>query len=202
MSYLAEVRLDKGEAARLRLHDSYAWHQQLWRAFPSKDGQARDFLFRLDDARDSFRVLLLSCGAPAPPGWGVWEVKAVADSFLDHDRYLFQVRANPTVKRVVRDEAGERKKNGRRTAIYDSQELCAWMERKASQAGFEMLECSASPATQSFFVKDGHRGKHVAVDFQGALRVVERDAFCQAFATGIGPAKAFGFGLLMLQPVA
>ncbi len=202
MSYLTQIRLDKGEAARLHLHDTYAWHQRLWGAFPAKDGETRDFLFRLDDARDSFRVLLLSPEEPSPAGWGAWEIKAVAEGFLEHERYLFQIRANPTIKRVVRDEAGERKKNGRRDAIYDSEALRAWMERKAGQAGFAMLECNPGPATQSFFVKDGHRGKHVAVDFQGVLRVVERDAFRRAFATGIGPAKAFGFGLVMLQPVA
>jgi CRISPR system Cascade subunit CasE len=52
------------------------------------------------------------------------------------------------------------------------------------------------------FVKQGHRGKHIGVDFQGVLRVTDRAAFHYAFETGIGPAKAFGFGLLMLQPVA
>lgn len=202
MSHLTQVRLEKGEAVRLRLYDTYSWHQQLWRAFPERDAQARDFLFRVDDMRGSFRVLLLSPEAPAQPDWGTWEVKAVAQGFLDHQRYLFQVRANPTVKRVVRDDAGERKRNGRRTGIYGPEDLHAWMERKASQSGFEMLEYSAGPATQSFFVKDRRRGKHIAVDFEGMLRVLDRNAFRKAFDTGIGPAKAFGFGLLMLQPVA
>jgi len=202
MSYVSQVRVDKREAARLLLRDSYAWHQQLWRAFPGKDGELRSFLFRLDDRHEVFRVLLLSLEPPVVPDWGSWEVRKVAGGFLSHDHYLFQVRANPTIKRVVRDTAGEQKKNGRRTGIYDPEGLHAWIRRKALQAGIEILDCSAGPPLHSYFVKEGHRGKHIAVDFQGALRVKDRAAFEKTFRTGIGPAKAFGFGLLMLQPVA
>jgi CRISPR system Cascade subunit CasE len=44
-------------------------------------------------------------------------------------------------------------------------------------------------------------GKHVAVDFRGVLRVQDREKFKRTFAAGIGSAKGFGFGLLMLEPV-
>jgi len=202
MSYLSQIQVEKAEAARLRLRDSYAWHQQLWLAFPGRNGESRTFLFRVDDRHDFFRVLLLSPAAPLTPGWGAWAVKSIAHSFLGHDRYLFQVRANPTVKRVVRDNNGGVKKNGRRSGIYDTDGLRTWMQRKAEQSGFELEHYEAGPPIQSYFVKDGRRGKHIAVDFRGRLRVTEPVAFDRAFHAGIGPAKAFGFGLLMLQPVA
>ena len=202
MSYLSQIQVGKAEAARLRLRDTYAWHQQLWLVFPGRDEQRRSFLFRVDDKHEVFRVLLLSLGAPAPQAWGVWEVRRIADAFLAHDRYRFQVRANPTVKRVVWDESAGFRKNGRRTGIYDANALRAWIERKGQQSGFEVLECSAGPAMQSYFVKDARRGKHISVDFQGVLRVNDFATFEKAFHAGIGPAKAFGFGLLMLQPVA
>ncbi|RMF67773.1 MAG: type I-E CRISPR-associated protein Cas6/Cse3/CasE [Calditrichaeota bacterium] len=57
------------------------------------------------------------------------------------------------------------------------------------------------PRVKLSFTKDHRRGTHVAVDFRGHLRVTDREAFRNAFTKGIGPAKAFGFGLLMLQPV-
>jgi CRISPR system Cascade subunit CasE len=202
MSYVSQIRVDKAEAARLRLRDSYAWHGKLWQAFPGRDGAPRTFLFRVDDRHDYFRVLLLSPGAPLHQAWGTWEIKAIGESFLAHERYRFQLRANPTVKRVVRGDEGNVKKNGRRTGIYDADGLRAWMERKAKQSGFELLQCGAGPAIPSFFVKDGRRGKQIAVDFEGALRVTDSAVFKGAFQAGIGPAKAFGFGLLMLQPIA
>lgn len=201
MSYLSRVTLDKGEAAKLLLRDSYSWHQRLWQAFPQSDGEPRHFLFRVDDQHETFRVLLLSAERPVAPAWGTWETKRIADRFLSRERYLFQVRVNPTIKRVIRDAAGERKKNGRRTGIYDPEELRAWLRRKGPQVGIEILDCSASAATHSYFIKEGKRGKHIAVDFQGLLKVNDRAAFEKTFYTGIGPAKAFGFGLLMLQPV-
>ena len=51
------------------------------------------------------------------------------------------------------------------------------------------------------FDKDGRRGKHAAVDFTGVMRVTDRDLFIQTFNTGIGSAKGFGYGLLMLKPI-
>ncbi len=202
MSYLSQIRVEKEEAANLRLHDPYAWHQQLWRAFPGRDAQPRDFLFRVDDRHDAFRVLLLSAERPGRASWGTWVVKEIAQTFLGHDRYLFQVRANPTIKRVIRDNAGGKKKNGRRTAIYDPAGLRSWIERKAQQSGFEVLQCAAGPAIRSYFNKGGRRGEHIAVDYQGVLQVLDRMSFERAFHVGIGPAKGFGFGLMMLQPVA
>jgi CRISPR system Cascade subunit CasE len=202
MSYLTQIHIGKAEAARLRLADPYAWHQRLWLAFPGRDGAPRSFLFRVDDKHATFRVLMLSHIAPIQQGWGAWEVKSIGDSFLAHSRYLFQVRANPTIKRAVFNDRGEFKKNGRRTAIYDAGDLRGWIDRKARQSGFELIECTAGPAIQSYFVKDGRRGKHVAVDFQGVLSVTDPPVFEKVFHNGIGPARAFGFGLLMLQPVA
>lgn len=202
MSYLSQIYIGKAEAARLRLADSYAWHQQLWRAFPGNDSEPRSFLFRVDDKHSAFRVLMLSGLEPSEQSWGAWEVRVVSDSFLAHSRYIFQVRANPTVKRAVFDNRGAFKKNGRRTGIFNAEELRSWIDRKARQSGFDLIECTAGPAINSFFVKDGRRGKHVAVDFQGVLTVNDYSAFQKAFRNGIGPAKAFGFGLLMLRPVA
>ncbi|NLG15041.1 MAG: type I-E CRISPR-associated protein Cas6/Cse3/CasE, partial [Lentisphaerae bacterium] len=40
-----------------------------------------------------------------------------------------------------------------------------------------------------------------SVDASGILEVVERDSFTKGFSQGIGSAKGFGFGLLMLQPI-
>jgi CRISPR system Cascade subunit CasE len=200
-AFLSQVVVEKREALRVGLRDSYGWHRALWSVFPDREGEARDFLFRLSDLRDRFGLLLLSRERPLLPEWGAWQTKQVAETFLSHDRYLFQLRANPTVKRVVRDKEGERKKNGRRTAIYDAQELQEWLGRKADQAGFNLLEHTAGPPLSTFFVKDGRRGKHTSVDFKGLLEVADRERFQRAFHEGIGSAKAFGFGLLMLQPV-
>ncbi len=72
MTYLTQAILDFATAARLRLRDSYDWHQAVWKAFPGRDGKRRDFLSRLDphagwvSAPD--RVARRACAARLVPG--------------------------------------------------------------------------------------------------------------------------------------
>ena len=42
---------------------------------------------------------------------------------------------------------------------------------------------------------------HSSVLFDGLLRVTDTDAFLRTLVRGIGPGKAFGFGLLSVAPV-
>ncbi len=194
MTYLSRVMVHKQEAARQQLRDSYAWHRALWDAFPGRDDAPRHFLFRLDEDHPRFRVLLLSLERPTLPEWGQWATKEIAGGFLDHDRYRFQIRANPTMRRVS---------DRRRVGIYAEPRLRDWFQRKAGDHGFavEPGALSLSAPLDAVFFREGRRGKHVSVDFQGTLDVTDRPAFKAAFETGIGPAKAFGFGMMMLQPV-
>src|SRR5947209_3798572 len=52
MTHITQIILDFATAARLRLCDCYDWHQAVWKAFPGRDGEARDFLTRLDRVRN------------------------------------------------------------------------------------------------------------------------------------------------------
>ena len=194
MSYLSQLSVGKSDAAGHRLHDAYAWHQKLWELFPGQDGAPRGFLFRIDNARTAFRVLLLSPLEPTMPDWAHMATKQVAETFLDHSRYRFQLKANPTMRR---------KSDRRRLGIYGEDRLHEWIQRKAEQNGFNVEPdvLDVGGPQDEVFARSGVRGKHVAVDFRGVLCVRGRELFKQAFRKGIGSAKSFGFGLLMLQPI-
>lgn len=201
--YLTRVVVGLEEALQQGLRDAYAWHQAVWDAFPRQPGKARDFLTRLDQQADSLQLLILSPREPQAPCWGLWESKAVAPAFLRHDRYVFSLRANPTTKRVVRDQSGNRRKNGRRTRICSERDLVAWLARKGSGAGFALESgVSVAPPVDQVSWKRRTRIVHARVDFSGRLRVTDRQQFVAAYRTGIGPAKGFGFGLLLLKPIA
>ncbi len=194
MNTLTQIMVNKTVAARKRLSDAYAWHKALWEAFPDRPDDNRDFLFRIDDQHSEFRVLLLSLHVPTPQTWGQWKGKPVSEHFLNHSHYAFQLKVNPTKRRC---------KDRRRLGIYDETELKDWIARKAQQYGFSLIKESLSvgaPMNETF-LKNHHRGKHVSVDFKGYLTVTNPDAFKSGFQKGIGSAKAFGFGLLMLQPL-
>jgi CRISPR system Cascade subunit CasE len=133
----------------------------------------------------------------------------------------FRLRANPT-RRIWRTMEGDEAMKGKRVALHHEEEQTAWLGRKGRErekrcpGGFELLMrdvyevngarrelpcvnvCSEGLQTGR---KQNHRLTHVAVQFDGLLRITDADAFRQTLERGLGPAKAFGFGLLSVAPV-
>lgn len=191
MSWLALANIKKEAWAGL---DSYGQHQAIWKMFPGRDGKARNFLFRVDDMGAIFRVFVLANEKPVFDGRIGWRVKEVPPTYFDHKVYRFQLKANPTMRR---------KEDGRRLGLFKEDLLFKWMLRKASLNGFEVNEKSlvVGAPVEERFRRGATLGKHLGVDFTGVLRVVDKQKFKKAFEEGIGSAKGFGFGLLMLQPL-
>ncbi len=134
----------------------------------------------------------------------------------------FRLRANPT-KRIAEHED---KMRGKRVELISEKAQIAWLTRKGqgSEEGvpgaFELLmkevkdekgEIRLVPRVnaccegkQIGWKRDGTRGHattHLAVLFEGLLRVKDTDAFLETIVGGIGSAKAYGFGLLSVAPV-
>lgn len=209
MSWLAQITVDRDSAAQRRLFDSYAWHQAAWEAFPGRNGQNRSFLSRLDLRDGVFQLLLLSTTQPTRPSWcgeEGWRLLPVPAGFLEHSRYRFDLVANPTRKIVKSDPDGRPTKNGKRVALLRAEDQLAWLQRKAADGGFRLLyipPVDIDRATASAFSIRSRQehGMHFGVRFRGLLEVENRDAFQEAFYKGVGSAKAFGYGMLVLQPI-
>lgn len=207
MSWLARIQIDYATAARHKLRDNYAWHQAMWEAFPGREDEDRSFLFRVDVRDDGPEVLMLSHVEPACPDWCPgegWSVKQIKPEFLRHRYYQFDLRANATRKVTKLTGSGEPSKNGRRAVISGEQELHAWLDRKATQGGFRVVDDSPlviDPRMDYHFRKGNTSGLHVGARFRGTLQVIDPDRLKETFYQGIGSAKAFGFGLLLLQPI-
>jgi CRISPR system Cascade subunit CasE len=210
MNWLAGITIDRDVAARLRLSDTYAWHQAAWQAFSSRDGQDRSFLSRLDLRDGVFQLLLLSATRPARPSWCAetdWRLIAVPSGFLEHSRYRFDLVANPTRKVAKLDPDGRPTKNGRRVALLRVEDQLGWLRRKAADGGFRLMDVPPIDVdramTSPFSIRSrGEHGVHYGVRFRGLLEVENRLAFRETFYKGVGSAKAFGFGMLVLQPAA
>jgi len=129
-----------------RLNDAYAWHQFVWKAFPGRDGQLRDFLTRLDEKPDGIQLLIVSPVQPIQPddlgATDKWETRPIPTAYFQARCYRFQLRANPTHK-PVKDKDGnyiaDAKKRKRR-AITGEVELAAWLKRKGETGGFQIVE--------------------------------------------------------------
>ena len=206
--HLTQILVSYEDAVRLlHIRDTYDWHQRAWQAFGDRDGQPRDFLIRVDRKEDAYRILLLSRSIPAKPDCYphcFFDTKVIPDDFFAHSRYQFSLLANPTRKLRVDNPDGTRKKNGRRVPVTEREKLVDWMQRKAESGGFSVTADSLRtiPRGREFFHKNRtSRGAHNAIEFQGELTVTDAALFRATVASGIGSAKAFGFGLLIIAPI-
>lgn len=86
-----------------------------------------------------------------------------------------------------------------------------WLERQGHKAGFAIGAVSDAPFRLARRRRrgpalDGELAKpdipHFGVRFDGTLVVTDAEALARAIRDGIGPAKAFGFGLLSLAPAS
>ena len=75
-------------------------------------------------------------------------------------------------------------------------------QRKGDAGGFGVVSCHVVPEGIIHAAKpaggDKHKLSHLSVRFDGVLQVTAPDDLAGALESGIGPAKAFGFGLLSL----
>jgi len=205
--YLTQALIPAEVVARIRVKDSYDWHQAVWRAFPGRDGEKRDFLTRVDQMDCHYRLLIVSPVQPTRPDWlpdepDAWKTKPIPPNYFRHGHYRFQLRANPTKKVTAFGPDGKPRKNSRRVPLVKREDLVDWLKRKGEAAGFvphaESLRILAGG--REVFTKQGAQGTHSSVDFEGVLTVTDRETFHEAFGKGVGSARAFGFGLLVIAP--
>lgn len=90
------------------------------------------------------------------------------------------------------------------------QALTSWMFKQGERCGFALLtgadglpklqnSAYAWHGLQQKAVKKGEKSGFTSVDFTGELQITDQEKFRQTLFTGLGRAKAFGCGLLMVQ---
>ena len=227
MNWLArlEVEAETVRAAGIA-EDVYAWHKMLWDCYPNQPDAKRDFLTRIDQLEGAFRFWVLAKRKPARPQWcpaTSFSLNQISPSFLSHQYYAFDLRANPVKAMVQRDASGVslrgtdgKWKRGKRMPLVKPDELREWLKSKGEvrcrdagtgldvPGGFRIFEgrpLEISPMVESHFRKKGKAGYHGGVQFRGTLEGTDREKFMQTCQSGIGSAKGFGFGLLLLAPV-
>lgn len=86
-----------------------------------------------------------------------------------------------------------------RVPLIREEQQIEWLSRKLNGvATLEMESIIPMPRPPLCFRKNSKAGKLVTVTFDGILQVVNSGALIELIQTGIGPAKAFGCGLLSL----
>lgn len=212
-------------AAQQRANDdAYGDHQWLWKLFPAPPGTPRDFLFRCQFINGLPRYHVLSAREPVmtDPVWRL-QKKAFAPNLVAGDRLAFEIRANPT---VTHDRTGKSQRHDvvmnakkkkleelglarwadwtadDKPSIYDmaQEHGLAWLNRRGTKLGFELdlPMCIAEAYEQTGRLhKPGL--KFTTLDLSGELRVTDPVRFQTALFQGVGHAKAFGCGLLLIR---
>lgn len=177
-------------------------HKLVWSLFDDLGGQ-RPFLFR----HDNNQFLILSSVEPKDEH-ALWdlETKRFSPPLREGLPLRFSLRANPVLKRGNQkfDVVQNARKQG---DIRDRDEIAAdvgtkWFLRYAEQAGLSVDAVSGVNYNVRKFRKTGGQEVTVAtIDFIGNAVVRNANALFSAVQKGIGPAKSYGCGLLLLAPV-
>jgi CRISPR system Cascade subunit CasE len=114
------------------------------------------------------------------------------------DRFVFRLRANTTKKILTKSLPDGTKQNGKRVPVRGDEERLNWLARRAAQAGFHVERARVSEVEPIGGRAKERRLTFAGALFEGVLAVTDAGAFRVALAEGIGPGKAFGFGLLSL----
>lgn len=209
-------------AARAHLTDPYAEHQWLWRWFPADAGTPRDFIYRRRETDGIPRYYVVSKRHPAQPqpGWSV-QSRPYDPAVAQGERLAFDLRANAVISRpadgkgrrhdVVMDEKRRLLRErglekwsdwgvGERPALYQIVHAAGyrWLSQRAEGCGFEV---DAGDLRADSYTQQRIKGavQFTSIDFSGELVVTDPERFKTALLNGIGHAKAFGCGLLLVR---
>ena len=130
------------------------------------------------------------------PCHGVVQSKEVPPSFLEHNRYRFEVVLNP-----CRRDSQSRKM----IPLKTRESILEWFQSKSlDQWGFDLnpLSLDVSRVKVLRFQKSkDHLVTLGQATVQGELVVQDRSQFQKSFEQGIGKSRTFGCGLLQVVPM-
>ncbi|WP_066336654.1 type I-E CRISPR-associated protein Cas6/Cse3/CasE [Azohydromonas lata] len=226
-SVLTPVQGLERAAAQAWAAGPYAEHQWLWRLFPAPPGTPRDFLYRRRDVDGLPRFYLLSQRPPQGrhESWHI-ATSAYDPDVREGDRFRFELRANPTIthkgprrslrhdvvmdvkRRLLAERGLQRWADWRDDPAKPSmhtlvQEHCtAWLRQRQEANGFKLEDGTLSVETYEQHEHKNGALRFTSVDFSGELAVTDAAAFGAVLRRGLGHAKAFGCGLLLVRRIA
>lgn len=196
--YLSKVLLKPGQ-----LDNAWQWHRALWTLFPNIQrtvNESSPFLFRIESVnlQQGAQVLMQSSIVPEiesdkaqvlaqkPLHWALQEQQLLA----------FSLEANVTKK--IRDKDNPERKL--RVPLIQEEQQKDWLLRKLggfAQCDIASLNIQAQPPR--YFRKGNKPGKVISTRFEGVLSVNSPNDFTVMLNQGMGAAKAFGCGLMLIR---
>jgi len=208
--------------------NQYREHQVMWNLFPKDPDGTRDFLFRflLENRLPVYYVLSKRAPVETPRGWqldGPREFKPVVKKGM---QFGFSLRVNPVITKkdpeapdskirlrhdVVMDLRNKWKDSGKPRTEWPSilqiatEAGAKWLLDRMETFGFfvDSSQILVEGYTRMQFRKSGREKpiKLGVLDYSGVLTVGDTEKFNRSLFNGIGHAKGFGCGLLLIKPL-
>jgi CRISPR system Cascade subunit CasE len=210
--YMSKIELDMAKPSRLGVYEA---HQALWKLFSDSPDRERDFLYR---RLDTASFLTVSRRRPDRRGFvHTMQSKEYAPVLSAGDRLMFSLRFNPVVKRrnengrqvrvdMVQDERQRLMREG--AQLPPRPEIAegvaeTWLDKRRRDLGLSPEPASLMVESYDQVRFRRHGGKRPVVlsciDVRGFAAVDDTALLERALFNGVGCAKGFGFGLLLIR---
>ena len=199
--YLSRLRFHAlNPDARRALQTPYNLHAAVMGGFPNhKNAPDSRVLFRQEPSQRYSPWAEVLVQSQIPADWSRLEdslglafghqQKAFDIAVGKNQCLRFRLRANPVVTKA-----------GKRLPVIGEEEQRGWLEQRAAKNGFALRDCTLIDEGKWQATKEEEGREHtIAINtvlYEGLLSVSDPGAFSHALASGIGPAKGFGCGLL------
>ncbi len=223
--YMHRIRLKPGldiqQLARLLPTNAYAEHKLVWQWFAGEEA-GRDFLFRREQQGHwpLYYVLSKRQAVDLSNSWEI-ESRPFEPRLMNDERLAFSLRANPVKVRKISDDPTIKTRRRDDVVADLKQKLyqdksqrppmaqivfeagTEWLAGRAEKNGFALEALNVDGYHQHRLYKPG-TDKPVnlsTIEFSGILRITDAKVFTEKLFQGIGPAKAFGCGLLLVRRI-
>lgn len=214
--YISRMVLSEHSVFKEIFASGYALHQAVWDLFADGPDRDRDFLYRLDAVGKLPMVYAVSERKPQDAKC-IWliESKDYTPQVKAGMRLGFTVRVNPVCKKegkrhdVVMDakykmRTASPEQAKRKAAQEIIAEACGkWIDERAEKNGFKLVQFRSDGYQQMRLYKKngGEPIRYSTVDITGALEVINEKFFTDMLFGGLGPAKGFGCGLMLVRKI-
>lgn len=225
--FFSQMKLDRKAALSGRFRDlvtsPYQVHEMIWQLFADHAERKRDFLYRADLSGSESVIYLVSTRKPEYEG-NVWEIiSKTYNPVLQEGEYLsFLLRVNPVVTKTEPDPERKRIRH-RHDVVMDAkrrlveansfspmnmadlvqQESVRWLSQRGERMGFAVVQGRVTArGYRRMEFSQGRKKNNISisvVDLEGILKVIDPNLFLKTLGEGVGPAKGFGCGLMMVK---
>jgi CRISPR system Cascade subunit CasE len=212
--YLTRFEINSARRDTRRMLSSLqAMHAAVLASFPSSDANQGRILWRTDNsdtalwlyicspAKPDLTHLVEQIGWPSRLTWQTSDYSPLLENLTTGQRWGFRLTANPARSGKATPQATKTQRFGHVSASQQQQ----WLIDRAERCGFALATTSAGETDLIIHNRAVHRfqrgGATVtlsAATYDGSLEVIDPGALRSALTGGIGPAKAYGCGLMTL----